>query len=104
MERAELNIAPFFAGQKVVAVAAQPTSAFKNGQEYTVSAMEYRYGNPHHPVGRITKYWYVGIVGFADGKAYYAPYIFAPVKQKEYPAMTFTEILEKETEEILFNN
>lgn len=104
MERTELNIAPFFVGQKVVAVAAPPTSRFKNKQEYEVSAMEYRYGNPHHPVGRVTKYWYVGIVGWANGKACYAPHMFAPVKQQEYPAMTFSEIVKMETEEILLNN
>lgn len=82
------NFAPFYAGQEVVAVDAMPGSAFKNGKDYTISAVEYKLGNSSHPVGRVTYYWYVGIVGFADGGAYYRPAIFAP-KQTIFKEISF---------------
>lgn len=98
----ENNFAPFYIGQKVVSVDAMPGSGFKNGQSYIVSSVEYKLGNQHHPIGRVTHYWYVGIVGWHDGGAYYRPSIFAPVI--EIPLMTFTEIKELETLEILIAN
>jgi len=92
----EINIAPFYAGQKVVAVDAVSGSRFKNGQIYTVSAVEYKLGNQNHPIGRVTYYWYVGIVGFADGGAYYRPAIFAPIEEKFQP-ISLEKVLETET-------
>lgn len=91
----ENNLQPFYVGQRVVAVDAASGSQFKNGQNYIVSAVEYKLGNPHHPIGRVTYYWYVGIIGFADGGAYYRPAIFAPI-QENFEAITFEKINELE--------
>lgn len=46
-----INFAPFYVGQRVVAVDAVPGAMFKNGTEYTVSAMKYALGNQHHQWG-----------------------------------------------------
>lgn len=66
--------APFYAGQEVVAVDAVPGSRFKNGQDYVVSACECKI-NPANGKG---PFWYVGIVGHANGDAWFRPAIFAP--------------------------
>ncbi len=97
------SVAPFYVGQEVVAVNAAPGAYFHNGQDYVISAVEYKLGNPHHPVGRVTKYWYVGIEGFNGGGAYYRPGIFR-AKLKLGSKMTFKEIVETEVLEVLFNN
>jgi hypothetical protein len=103
------NLAPFYVGQRVVAVNAALGSAFKNGTQYVIDAVEYNFGNPHHPVGRITKYWYVGIQGFpkstiSDRKAYYCPSIFAPVEQMDFPAIKLSEIIQSEVLEVMIAN
>jgi hypothetical protein len=92
----EINIPPFYVGQPVVAVAAPDGSRFKNGQAYTVSAVEYRLGNKSHPIGRVTYYWYVGIVGFDNGGAYFAPRMFAPMPEA-FQSISLEEVLEVET-------
>lgn len=90
-------IPPFYVGQKVIAVDAMENSMFKNGTIYTVSAMDYHLGNPSHPIGRVTYYWYIGIVGHSDGGAYYRPSIFAPIVENvqtmEYVSQ---EVIKKE--------
>lgn len=101
--RDEINIPPFYVGQSVVAVDAVPTSGFKNGTQYTISAVEYKFGNSLHPIGRITKYWYVGIAGFSDTIACYRPGIFAPI-EFEYSVITFKEMIAIENVEVLLNN
>lgn len=98
----EINIASFYAGQKVVAVDAVLGSAFKNGQDYIIAAVEYKLGNRNHPIGRVTYYWYVGIVGFADGGAYYRPGIFAPIEEK-FQSISLEKVLETETPLICSN-
>ncbi len=98
-----IDLPPFYVGEDVVAVDAHPQSYFKNGQDYVISAVEYRFGNPHHPVGRVTKYWYVGIVGFANGIATYRPSIFAS-KTKGVNIMTFEKIAEIEKSCVLIDN
>lgn len=100
----EINLPPFYPGQQVVAVDAMKGSVFKNGIQYEVTKCDCRFGNPHHPVGKVTKYWYVGIVGHADGHPYWRPTIFAPLEQKEFPALTFSEIVEAEKLEVLIAN
>lgn len=100
-----MNLPPFYVGQRVIAVDAVIGAGFKNGQTYTVAAIEYRLGNPYHPVGRITYYWYVGIVGWENGGAYYRPGIFAALEEEtEWLAMTFAKLVEIEREQILLNN
>lgn len=96
------EIAPFYVGQKVVAVDAMPMSHFKNGQIYTVASIEYRLGNPNHPIGRITYYWYVGIVGHENGGAYFRPAIFAPIEES-FITISLKEITEIETKLIAAN-
>lgn len=91
----DINFAPFYAGQKVVAVDAMEGATFKNGQNYVVSKVEYKLGNPSHPIGRVTYYWYVGIVGFSNGGAYYRPTIFAPIEEK-FETITLEKVLEQE--------
>lgn len=98
----EINIAPFYVGQKVVAVDAVSGSAFKNGKTYTVASIEYKLGNQHHPIGRVTYYWYVGIVGHADGGAYFRPSIFAPIEEK-FRSISLEKVLEKEVPLICSN-
>lgn len=104
----EVNLPPFYDGQQVVFLGPpnDPNSKtlMDRGSQYTVRTCEYKFGNKDHPVGRITKYWYVGIVGVHDGMCYLAPYIFAPLQQKEFPALTFSEIVEAETEQVLMAN
>lgn len=98
-----INIAPFHAGQNVIATNAVVGSAFKNGTHYVVTACVYQSsGNPISPPG--AKYWYVGIRGHANGGAYFDPKIFSPIEQKEFPAITFSEIVETEKLEILIAN
>lgn len=98
----EGGFAPFYAGQRVVAVKAPNGSKFKNGQEYTVSKCEYKFGNSQHPIGRVTKYWYVGIVGFANGGAYYAPYMFAPIPEA-FQEISYEKVMENESSLINVN-
>lgn len=76
----ENNYAPFYAGQEVVAVDALPGSAFKNGQDYIVSAIEYKI-NPANGLG---PFWYIGIQGFNNGEAWYRPSIFAPKQTVQF--------------------
>ena len=99
----EVNIAPFYPGQQVVAVDAMIGSYFKNGQDYVVTYCEYKpSGNPiDNPAN---KYWYVGIEGWAEGKAYYRPSIFRAKETMQASLMTFTEIVAKEELQILINN
>lgn len=96
------NFAPFYVGQKVVAVDAVDGSAFKNGTHYTVSAVEYKLGNKTHPIGRVTYYWYVGIEGHANAGAYFRPGIFAPIEEK-FESISLSEVLEMETQLISKN-
>lgn len=76
----EHNYAPFYVGQEVVAVDALPKSAFKNGQDYIVAAIEYKI-NPANGTG---PYWYIGIVGHANGEAWFRPGIFAPKQTVQF--------------------
>lgn len=89
------NIAPFYVGQKVVAIDAVTGSSFKNGQSYIVSAVECKLGNKNHPIGSVTNYWYIGIVGFADGGAHFRPGIFAPLTST-FQSISFSKVMETE--------
>lgn len=99
-----LNLPPFYVGQKVLFVGSKDALHLKHDIVYEVAACEYNFGNPTHPVGAVTKYWYVGIVGLHDGLAHLTPLIFVPLQQKEFSAMTFSEIVEAEQLEVLLNN
>jgi hypothetical protein len=76
----EHNYAPFYAGQEVVAVKAVEGSRFKNGNDYVVSAIEYKI-NPANGTG---PYWYIGIVGHNNGEAWFDPKIFAPKQTVQF--------------------
>lgn len=69
----EHNYAPFYVGQEVVAVDALPGSKFINGQDYIVAAIEYKI----NPVNGKGPFWYIGIIGHANGEAWFRPGIFA---------------------------
>lgn len=90
--------APFYAGQKVVAVDAMPGAVWKNGETYTISQCIIRIGNDGN------KYWYVGTTCYNNGEAHYRPSIFAPLQQKSFPLMTFAKIREIERIQILVDN
>lgn len=102
----EVNLPPYYDGQKVVFIGTPSSGKTRltKGQIYSVATCEYKLGNQNHPVGKVTKYWYVGIVGLDNGGCYLAPYIFTPLEQKEFPAISFSEIVEAETKEILIAN
>ena len=87
MQQDESILPMFYAGQEVIAVNAHPKSAFKNGQLYIVSAFEYKI-NPANGTG---PYWYIGIVGHANGEAWFHPGIFAP-KIPPLQVVTFEKI------------
>lgn len=84
------NYAPFYAGQEVVAVNAAPGSKFKNGQDYIVAAIEYKI-NPANGTG---PYWYIGIVGYNNGEAWYNPAIFAPKQTVQFVKFETIEMSE----------
>ncbi len=91
-----MNFAPFYIGQKVVAVDAMPNSMFKNGQIYTVNSCTFEEsGNPISPAGK--KYWYVGVVG---SHPHCRPGIFRPLEEIKFPSMTFEQIKKVEKEEM----
>lgn len=83
-------LSPFYVGQEVVAVDALLGSKFINGQDYIVSVIEYKI-NPANGKG---PFWYIGIVGHADGGAYFRPSIFAP-KIPPMKEVTFDKITEE---------
>lgn len=67
--------APFFPGDKIIAVNALDKSLFKNGKIYTVSACDYN-------LCKGCYYWYVGVHGITNGNAYYRPSIFELIESK----------------------
>ena len=92
------NIAPFYAGEKVIAVDAVQGSFFKNKQHYIISTCYSAMCNGKY-------YWYVGIVGGPHSSI--RPSIFKSIQQKEFPLMTFKEIIKLvklQKLEILMNN
>ena len=95
-----MNFAPFYIGQRVVAVDAVPNSKIKNGQHYTIS--DCYYAPSGNPIANGKSYWYVGVVGFDNNCL--RPSIFAPLEQKKFPLMKFSEILKKEKTEVLIDN
>lgn len=87
------NITMFYTGQRVVAVDALPGSFFKNGTEYVVSAYEWK--SSPNPIANGKYFWYIGIVGHANGSAYFRPGIFAPIIEA-FQAITFEKVSEQE--------
>lgn len=98
--REKMNYAPFYVGQKVVAVDAIEGSRIKNGQYYVIS--DCHYSPSGNPIANGQSFWYVGVMGF-DNK-WLRPGIFAPIEQKKFPLMTFKEINKVEKIEELINN
>lgn len=82
----------FVPGMAVIAVDALAGSEFKNGQIYTVSAYEWK-ANPAHPLRK--RFWYIGIVGNANGVAWFRPSIFAPIPNK-FVEVSFSKVRELE--------
>lgn len=90
-----LNIAPFYVGQKVLGSDRVPAlSKVKKGHPYVISHCEYK-------MNRVNGlwFWYVGIPGHHD---WLAPYLFVPVEEKFEP-ITLEKILEEETKLINAN-
>jgi hypothetical protein len=86
------NLAPFFVGQKVVAVDAMPNSTIKNGQTYTITHCYYAPSG--NPIAKGGWFWYVGVVG-NDNKSL-RPTIFAPLQEQKFPLIKLKKIIEKE--------
>lgn len=95
-----MEILPFYAGQKVIAVDASPQSKFKNGITYIVSDCV----SMINPANGLGPFVYVGIVGHANGGTYFRPSIFAPYEELKASIMTFEQIQECKPLEILINN
>lgn len=95
-----MNFAPFYVGQKVVAVDAMPTSRIKNGKCYTISTCHYSPSG--NPIANGKSFWYVGVVGLDNN--WMRPEIFAPLEQSAFPLMTFKEIIKAEEVDVLTNN
>lgn len=95
-----MNYAPFYIGQKVVAVDAVSGSVIKNGQHYIVS--ECYYAPSGNPLANGASFWYVRVSAFPIWSL--RPSIFAPIQQMKLPLMTFTQIKEKEKNEVLVEN
>lgn len=86
-----IEIAPFYVGQKVIAVDAMEGSKIKNGRQYIVNSCEYREsGNPLSQKDK--KYWYVGVEGHHNRLR---PGIFAPIEEN-FISISAEKILEKE--------
>lgn len=95
MERkSEMNIAPFYTGQKVVCTNLRKGCKFKQGIVYTVK--DCRWLVSSNPIAHGASFWYVRIVEIDDTAYGYSPTIFAPIEQKEFPAMEYSEIIELE--------
>jgi hypothetical protein len=83
----------FYPGQRIVAVDACDGSMFKNGQEYVVSVYKWRVSS--NPIANGRSFWYIGIVGHADGNAWFHPGIFAPL-QANFIEIEFSKVRELE--------
>lgn len=88
---AEKGFAPFYEGQRVLAVDALPGSSIKNGQQYIVSDCHYSPSN--NPIANGKWFWYVGIIGF---HRWLRPGIFAPIEEN-FQSISLSEILKEET-------
>ena len=90
-----MNIAPFYVGQRVIAVDAVEGSAIKNGKKYIIS-------HCHYAECKRKFYWYVGVEGF-DNK-WLRPTIFAQMQENKISLMSFKEIVKLEEKEVLIDN
>ena len=95
-----MNFAPFYVGQKVVAVDAVTNSLIKNGRIYTISSCQYSPSG--NPIANGKLFWYIGVSGIDN--EWLRPTIFAPLIQKKFPLMAFAQIMEKEKNEVLIDN
>ena len=101
----DVSLPPFYDGQKVVFIGppGSSTTIIPRGTICTISTCKYEVSpNPINVLKK--KFWYVGVKECHDGLCCLSPDIFVPLQQKEFPAMTFTEIVKMEKLEILINN
>lgn len=101
----KINLPPFYDGQKVVFVGPSGggETIIPRGSVCTVSTCVYEVSsNPINVMKK--KFWYVGIVECHNGQPCLSPTIFIPLQQKEFPALTFSEIAEAEKLEALLSN
>lgn len=106
----KLNLPPFYVGQKIVALTNGCNGNLIKNNEYTVKSIRFR-----------CCAWLVdvGIVDLESDesecstckktykfeKIWWLSYIlFAPIEKQNLPLMTFSQIKEKEQEQILINN
>lgn len=101
----KVNLAPFYAEQRVVFIGTPGNgrTILTRGEIYTVSNCEYKVSSNPINVNKLS-FWYVGIVGYHNGICCLCPSIFVPVKQTDFPALTFQEIVEAEKLEVLTAN
>lgn len=92
MENLNLNIAPFYPSQKVVAVDAHPQSRIKNGTEYVISHCHYSQSG--NPLANGKSFWYVGVEG--NDNHWMRPGIFAPI-ESTFRSITFSEVIKIES-------
>lgn len=101
----KINLPPFYNGQKVVFIGPPGSSKtiIPRGTVCTISTCKYEVSS--NPINVLKKkFWYVGVIESHNGECCLSPYIFVPLQQKEFPIMTFTEIVQSEKFEVLLNN
>lgn len=88
-----INIAPFYAGQKVVGSGAHPGSRILKDHSYIISGCEYK--PSINPIANGKRFWYIGIEGHADGAVWLSPSLVVPVLGS-FVSIEFKEVIEKE--------
>jgi hypothetical protein len=89
----EDGLGAFFPGQAVIGIAAPEGSKFKNGQQYVVA--DYVWKASSNPIAYGKHFWYIGIVGYADGMPYFHPGMFAHIKS-QFIEISFSGVKEIE--------
>lgn len=107
-----INLPPFYVGQKVVAVINHSQGYFKKGDEFIIKNVvknKCACGYCSVDVGIISKLrktecFDCRVIFNNDGFCLFDPTAFRPLQQSKFPLMTFTQIKQKEQTEILIDN
>lgn len=104
-----LSLPPFYVGQKVVAITNHPTDAFSIGDEFTVTGVYssccgfcITIGIESNPYGQYCIHCKRMVMKIEENL--YDSTRFRPLESAPLPLMTFSQIKEKEKEEILILN
>jgi hypothetical protein len=89
----EDGLGVFHPGQQVIAINAPDGSKFKRDHQYVVA--DYVWKASSNPIAHGKHFWYIGIVGHADGMPYFHPGMFAPL-QSQFMEISFSEAIKIE--------